>query len=187
MLSLVLSLAISQTAVGPPAEPVDGLVAARMNPRLRLGFHVTGGAGAGGGTSSQGVGLMGEIGVVLRDQFSLTFRNSGMALPGFGLMVMALVGLDYSLSDKFTVGGGGGAMFLIAPTNSSMSIVLPFRVTFAPFSREPEAVARRGLLVSLEAGPAYGFRTYAGRGSPAPMPITLFGFSAQLSVGFAWW
>ncbi len=180
MLPLLLALAISQA-------PLETQPEVRMAPRLRVGLHLTGGFGSGGGSTSQGVGLMGEIGTVVRDQFSLSFRLSGMGLPTFGLMMTGLFGLDCALSDKITLGGGAGAMFLVAPTNSSMSIVVPFRITFSPFSREPEVIARRGLLFGLEVGPAYGFRTYAGRGSPAPPPLTLFGFSAQLSAGYAWW
>lgn len=184
MLWLVLTLTISQAAPADEARGQSGL--SRSDARLRLGFGIAGGGGIGGGASALGAGLTAEIGVVLVDRFSLALRIAALFQP----MLKAVFGLDYSLSDNFSVGVAAGGLF-ISNLNASMNVVLPVRITFSPFSRESKALARKGLLLSLEGGPGYGFQTYRPRSLECVQNgcalANGFGFSGQLSVSYAWW
>jgi hypothetical protein len=176
------------------AAPPD-MQAERESLRDRLGISVAGGGGFGGGAVGVGGGLAFEGGVILRDRISIgarvSFVTAAVVFDG-----RVTLGVDYVLSDHFAIGAGVGLMTLfgILSMPASLSVVVPLRITFSPFTRAADKRARSGLVFGLEGAPglafaAGGYRQPLSIDNPVPPPPLVPGFAlgGQLTIGWMWW
>lgn len=183
MLALVLSLAVTQLGVGqhPTIDSQRGTT------RVRAGIAATGGVflvQAGGW--APGFGAVAELGAVIDDQLSLSIRPQLFTNIGFWLLGLT-AGIDRALGERFSL--GGGVAFTLSSgldTRTSMNVLVPVRLTFAPFAREPNEVRRSGLLLGLEVAGGLLVWGIGGRGLGA-IPVPQPSFSSLFTVGYAWW
>lgn len=193
MLALVLVLVASQAESAksePPSidQPESQIARSRQEARKRLGISLAAGGGLGGGTFALAPGLTGEVGFVLGDRVALSLRVTGLVLTTW--LLAAVAGFDWVLSDRFTLGGGVGASLIGSNSATGLNLGVPLRLTFSPFTRAPSEIARAGILLGLELAPAWSFRLYAPRTAvclETGCPVSPFGFSGQLTFGYAWW
>ncbi len=185
---LTLLALVTSQAEASPAPPVEEVAISRQENRKRLALSLAGGGGMGGGTFALAPGATIEAGVQLKDRLSLSLRVTGLVLTTWFLGAVA--GFDFVLGEHFTLGGGVGAGLFGSSTTTGLNLGVPARLTFAPFTRTAVEIARAGLLIGLELAPAVSFRVYAPRSSvclQTGCPVSLLGFSGQLTVGYAWW
>ena len=177
MLTTVL---LMQLAAGEVALEV------REQTRVRGGIHFAVAFAFSGFAIGFGPGLSAEVGATFADRFSAVVRLTGGTIIKSNVITIG-VGLDYAFSDRWSLGiqpsiGLVGAFYGNVPT--SLTVFAPIRLVFAPFGRAPDQVARRGLVLFVEAGPGYGL--IQGTAFPLTMPIAYSG-GAAIGVGYAVW
>lgn len=168
------------------AQSIDAVLVERAAPRVRAGL----GAGGMGGVVSPGLavglGVAGELGVVLADRFALSLRLS--AATGFLFYGAATMNGEVAVTDRLSLGVGAG----LATTPDGMpgspggvGVVFPLRGVLWPGDREASEARRRGFFVALSLAPGFSF---AGRvdwpGPPQPK-FPGFAFASELTLGYA--
>ena len=164
---------------------VDG---ERALPRTRAAIAAVGGVVmplVQAGAAMPGFGLQAEVGTVLEDRLSIVARLTGFTNIGAWDLGGAAA-LDYALSERLALGAGVGAkLFFGLESGSLVSVMVPVRITFAPWARKPDQVARSGLLLGLEV--AGGVAVFATRGRRVTFAVPAPALSALLSIGYALW
>lgn len=166
--------------------------AAREALRLRAGIHLVGAAALSGFAGGVGPGVSAELGGLVDDRYSLVARATLATILVATVATLGL-GFDAALSERFslgvaaTIGLVGGLFYGNGDLPFSLAVFAPVRLSFAPFARSEADVARRGLILFVEAGPGYGLVMSGGffigpRTRPSP-----FSFEAALGVGYAVW
>jgi hypothetical protein len=160
---LVAGVASAQRVVVVEGGPVyDG-------PRLRAGISVGGGGLFLNGYGVGLVGLDGRIGVQINNlvavyaqpYLALGGGGDGVGSSGFLTSVGADAVVDFTLSNVFFLGVGGGGGGFIAPqptggTAAGSAEQLLFRVGFYPIvARYPRRARRSGLMVGADVRPFF--------------------------------
>jgi hypothetical protein len=182
-------VSVAPEVQGDAAGPVVS-VEDREAVRLRGAIHFAVAGGFSGFAPGVGPGFSAELGATWADRFSLSVRGTVGTIVSLSI-VMAGVAFDAALGERFSVGVAPsfallGGVILVATLPVSFTTYLPLRVSFAPFGRGGQDVARKGLVVFAEAGPGWGLVMSPGQSAPVPPPFPL-SVTAAIGVGYAVW
>jgi hypothetical protein len=185
VVSVIVAVLASQAGAGEGSTS-DGSQRAVL--RIKAAVELGGGVHLVDGTTLGGAALQGEVGVMFEDRLSISARLALFGNPFFALIEPGLgLSLDYTLGDRWFV--GGGLMLRYVPlfdVGSPVIVSVPVRASFAFSGRKANEVARRGWIMGLEVAGGVVIIRVGGRGGTTPVMATP-SLSAVLNVGYAWW
>lgn len=161
---------------------------AQAAPGVRAGVSLAGRVGLGGTTGTYGPGLVGDLGVVLDDAWSVVGRVGVSGVVIFNLSNAGL-GLERAIDEKWSVAGGvsfGLFASLASDLPASTALLVPLRLDYALGQHGALSERRRGWLAWFEVMPGFTLAQSCGftRG-PCP-PAPWFAIVGSVGIGYAW-
>lgn len=161
---------------------------ARAAPGVRAGVSLAARVGLGGTTATFDPGLIGDLGVVLDDAWSVVARAGVSGVVIFNLSNAGL-GVERAINEKWSLAAGVSyGLFASLPTDlpASIALLMPLRLDYALGHHGALSERRSGWLLWFEVMPGFTLAQSCGfTRAPCP-PAPWFAIVGSVGVGYAW-